>query len=148
LLYLKRFLVAAGVAFALSAILMPSFDYLLLSRWGGPNTLVLILAYILVYGALTFLLSVWTRGEVWIALVLAICAMLWDAVLRAGRLGNSVPGIRELITMVLPPQSALFKIENAFGAETAMPWDSVLFVVAYSVILIIAALVSMRIREL
>jgi hypothetical protein len=146
--YLKRFAVAGGVAFVLSAILMPAFDFLLLSRWAGPNTLVLILSYILVYGSLTFLLSVWTRGEVWIAMMLAILAMLWDAVLRAGQLGSSVPGIREVITMVLPPQSALFKIESAFGAETAMPWDSVLFIAAYSVILIVAALVSMRIREL
>jgi ABC-type transport system involved in multi-copper enzyme maturation permease subunit len=146
-LYLQRFGVAAGVAFVLSAILMPAFDFLLLARWGGPNTLVLITAYILVYGSLTFLLSVWTRGEVWIAMMLAIVAMLWDAVMRAGKLGNSIPGIREVVTMVLPPQSALFKIETAFGAETAMPWDSFAFVVVYSAILIGAALVSMRIRE-
>ena len=147
-IYLTRFLVAAGIAFALSAVLMPTFDMLLLSRWGGPNTLVLIASYILVYGSLTFLLSVWTRGEVWIAMMLAIVAMLWDAVLRTGKLGNAAPGLREVISAILPPQSALFKIETAFGMDAAMPWDSFAFVTAYGVILIIAALVSMRIREL
>ena len=148
LFYLKRFAVAAGVAFLLSAILLPAFDFLLLSKWAGPNTFVLIISYIMVYGSLRFLLSVWTRGEVWIAMMLAILAMLWDAVLRAGKLGNSAPGIREVVTMVLPPQSALFKIESAFGTEALMPWDSVLFVTAYSIILVVAALVSMRVREL
>lgn len=147
-IYLTRFAVAAGVALLLSGLLMPAFDFVLLSKWGGPSTFVLIISYILVYGSLTFLLSVWTRGEVWVAMMLAIIAMLWDAVLRSGKLGNSAPGIREVITMLLPPQSALFKIETAFGAETTIPWDSFAFVTAYSVILIVAALVSMRVREL
>jgi hypothetical protein len=147
-LYLLKFVAAAGVAFGLSAVLMPAFDFLLLARWAGPNTFALIASYVLVYGSLTFFLSVWTRGEVWITIMLAILAMLWDAVIRSGKLNISAPGIRELITIVLPPQSALFKLETAFGAETALPWDSFAFVLAYAVILVLAALVSLRIREL
>lgn len=146
--YLQRFLVAAGLVFLLSAVLMPAFDFLLLGRWAGPGTFVLIASYVLVYGGLMFLLSVWLRGEVWVTMVLAIVAMLWDAMLRSGRIGNAAPGIREVVSMILPPQSALFAIESAFGAETAIPWDSFLFVAGYGVILVIAAVVSLRIREL
>jgi hypothetical protein len=147
-IYLIRFAVAAGVALVLSGILMPAFDFLLLAKWGGPSTFVLIISYILVYGSLTFLLSVWTRGDVWIAMMLAILAMLWDAVLRSGKLGNSIPGIREVITILLPPQSALFRIETAFGMGVSIPWDSFAFIAAYAAILIVAALVSLRVREL
>jgi hypothetical protein len=147
-LYLLKFLAAAGVAFVLPAVLLPAFDFLLLGRWAGPNTFALIASYVLVYGALTFFLSVWLRGEVWVTMMLAILAMLWDAVMRSGKLASAAPGVREVITILLPPQSALFKLETAFGAETAMPWDSFAFVLAYAVILTVAALVSLRIREL
>ena len=46
--YLTKFAVAALVVFAISVVLMPGFDLLLLARWAGPNTFVLIIAYILV----------------------------------------------------------------------------------------------------
>jgi hypothetical protein len=147
-LYLKKFVAAAIIVFSLSALLMPSFDFLLLGRWAGPGTFILILSYILVYGSLCFFLSVWLRGEVWVTVVLAIIAMLWDAFVRSGKIGNAAPGIREAVTVLLPPQSALFRIESAFGAENPIPWGSFAFVTAYSLILIIAALVSLRIREL
>src|SRR5688572_3948873 len=127
---------------------MPSFDFLLLGRWAGPGTFVLILSYILVYGSMCFFLSVWLRGEVWVTVVLAITAMLWDALIRSGKMGNAAPGIREIVTVLLPPQSALFQIESAFGAENPIPWLSFIFVSVYALILIVAALVSLRIREL
>lgn len=146
-LYLTKFAVAALVAFVISTVLMPSFDLILLARWAGPNTFVLITSYILVYGALTFFLSVWLRGDVWVTAILAIVAMLWDAMLRSGRIAGTAPGFRELITILLPPQSALFRLETAFGAEAATPWGAFAFVVAYGVILTIAALVSLRLRE-
>jgi hypothetical protein len=147
-LYLLKFAVAALVVFVISTVLLPSFDLLLLTRWAGPNTFVLIASYILVYGSLSFFLSVWLRGDVWITTMLAIIAMLWDALLRSGRISGTAPGFRELITVVLPPQSALFKLESAFGAEAATPWGAFAFVVAYSFILLMAAVVSLRIREL
>jgi hypothetical protein len=75
-------------------------------------------------------------------------ATLWVALLRSDRFAGAAPGFRELITVLLPPQSALFKLESAFGAEAATPWSAFAFVVAYSAILVIAALVSLRVREL
>jgi hypothetical protein len=146
-LYLKKFAVCAAVVFMISSLLMPAFDMLLLGRWAGPSTFVLVASYILVYGSLTFFLSVWLRGEVWITMMLAIVAMLWDAMIRTGKLGGAAPGIREVITVLLPPQSALFRLETAFGAETPIPWMAFGFVLAYSLILTIAALVSLRVRE-
>ena len=148
LLYLQKYAIAATIVFAMSAVLMPAFDMILLGRWAGAGTFVLILSYILVYGSLTFLLSVWLRGEVWITIILAITAMLWDALIRSGVIAKAAPGIREAVTVLLPPQSALFRLETAFGAESAIPWDSFAFVVAYGVIITIAGLVSLRIREL
>ena len=148
LMYLKKYLIAAIIVFAMSAILMPAFDMILLGQWAGPGTFVLIVSYIFVYGSLTFLLSVWFRGEVWIAIILAITAMLWDALIRSGVIAKAAPGFRELVTILLPPQSALFRLETAFGADSPIPWDSFVFVVAYGLIITIAALVSLRIREL
>ena len=146
-LYLRKYLAAAAVVFILSAMLMPAFDLLLLGRWAGTGTFVLIGSYILVYGSVAFFLSVWLRGEVWVTIVLAITAMLWDALIRAGTIGSAAPGIRELVTILLPPQSALFRIESAFGADAPIPWGSFGYVAAYGVILTAAALVSLRIRE-
>jgi ABC-type transport system involved in multi-copper enzyme maturation permease subunit len=147
-LYLLKFAACAAVVFIISSVLMPAFDLLLLGRWAGPSTFVLVLSYVLVYGSLTFFLSVWLRGEVWVTIMLAIAAMLWDALIRGGKLANAAPGIREVITVVLPPQSALFRLETAFGAETAIPWAAFGFVCAYSIILLVAGVVSLRVREL
>ncbi|HEY0305324.1 MAG TPA: hypothetical protein VGC44_10130 [Longimicrobiales bacterium] len=147
-LYLLKFAACAAVVFVISSLLMPAFDLLLLGRWAGPSTFVLVLSYILVYGSLTFFLSVWMRGEVWVTVMLAIVALLWDALIRSGKLATAAPGIREVITVLLPPQSALFSIETAFGAETALPLGAVMFVFAYSLILLVAGVVSLRLREL
>jgi len=146
-LYLKRFGAVAVVSFLLSAILLPAFDLLMLSEWAGYATLILITSYIAVYGSLCFLLSVWIRNEVWVTLLLAIAAMLWDALLRAGKLGGAAPGIREVIAIVLPPQGALFQLESAFGSIQPVPWGSFIYVLAYGAILFGAAAVSLRLRE-
>lgn len=146
-IYVRRYFAIAALAFVLSSLLMPLFDVLMLSTWAGYATLILIISYIAVYGSLMFLLSVWVRNEVWVTLLLSIVAMLWDALLRNGQLGNAPPGIREVIGIVLPPQTALFQIESAFGAIQPVPWGSVAYVLAYGAILFGAAVVSLRIRE-
>jgi hypothetical protein len=146
-IYVQRFLAVALVAFVLSALLLPSFDLIMLGTWAGYATLILIVSYVAVYGALCFLLSVWFRGEVWLTLALAIAAMLWDALLRAGKLGAAAPGMREVVATLLPPQGALFQLENAFGALQPVPWGAFAYVIAYAAILLGAAVVSLRLRE-
>src|SRR5207302_3939537 len=92
--YGARFVALAAVAFVISAVLMPGFDLLMLGTWAGPATLVLIIAYVFVYGGLTLLLSVWTRGDAWIALLIACIALVWDALRRADLLSGAPPGTR------------------------------------------------------
>lgn len=146
-IYARRFLVVAIISFGLSALLLPVFDVIMLGQWAGVATLVLALGYVAVYGALCFLLSVWFTNEVWLVLALAIAGMVWDALLRAGTLDATAPGIRQAVAILLPPQGALFQLESAFGALQPVPWGSFAYVMAYATILVIAALVSLRIRE-
>ncbi|MBI4409069.1 MAG: hypothetical protein HY561_05145, partial [Gemmatimonadetes bacterium] len=74
--YAARFAALAAGAFLVSAVLLPAFDLLMLGTWAGPATFVLILSYVLAYGGLVALLSVWTRADAWVALLLAITAMI------------------------------------------------------------------------
>jgi hypothetical protein len=146
-IYVRRFLAVSAITFALSALLLPFFDLIMLGEWAGYATLILIVAYIAVYGALCFLLSVWFDNEVWVVLALAIGAMIWDALLRAGTLADAPPGVARAVAVVLPPQGALFQLESAFGSIQPVPWAAFGYVLAYSGILFIAAVISLRLRE-
>lgn len=146
-IYVTRFFLSAAIVFVLSAVLLPLFDLMLLGEWAGPATLILIISYIAVYGSLAFFLSIWIRGEIWVTLALSLAAMVWDALSRAGKLGGAAPGIREVLSVVLPPQGALFQLESAFGAVQPIPWGSFFFVMVYALILFIGSIVSLRIRE-
>ncbi|MGQ0561307.1 MAG: hypothetical protein ACT443_05470 [Gemmatimonadota bacterium] len=146
-IYVRRFFAAAVIAFVLSAVLLPGFDLLMLGEWAGPATLVLIASYVAVYGSLCFLLSVWIRNDAWATLALALAAMVWQALLRAGTLADAPPGVREVIAVLLPPQSALFQLESAFGALQPIPWSAFAYVVIYASVLLAAAVISLRIRE-
>lgn len=146
-LYAIRALVLWTIAFLLSALLLPVFDLLLLGRWAGPATLVLILAYVVVYGGLTFALSTWTRGDGWIAALLAIAGILWHALLRGGVLDGVPPGGRQFVTMVLPPHGALFALEGAFANVQPIPWEAFGYCAGYGAILLALGALSLRMRE-
>lgn len=145
--YATRFAVLALLAFAIAALVMPLFDLLLLGTWAGVATLVLIAAYVLAYGGLVALLSVWTRGDAWIALLLAIAATVWAALLRAGALPIGA-GPRQFITLMLPPQHALFRLEGAFANLEPIPWDAFAFAAGYGVFMLILAGASLHRRQL
>lgn len=147
LLYATRFLVLAAAAFVLSAILLPAFDLLLLGTWAGPATLVLILANVLAFGGLVTILSVLTRADAWVALFLALAALVWNALRAASKL--TVPiGVRDLVSFLLPPQAALLRLEDAFGSLQPIPWDAFLYVAGYGAVLLLLAGVLLRRREL
>ncbi len=146
-LYFTRFALFAVVAFVISALLMPLFDLVMLGSWAGPMTFVLIGAYVLAFGSLTFLLSVWTRADAWIALLLTISAMVWHSLRRGDLLAGTAPGIREAITFLLPPYGAILEIEQAFAQTLPVPWSAVLFVAMYSVLLLLLAGASLLRRE-
>lgn len=146
-LYAVRFVVLAVIAFALSAVLVPVFDVIMLGHWAGPNTLLLIAAYVITYGSITALLSAWTRGDAWIALLLGILAIVWHSLRVGGVLENTPPGIREVITVILPPHGALFAIETAFAQAGPPPLDAFLYILVYGVILLVLAAISIARRE-
>ncbi len=146
--YGLRVLVLLGVAFVLSAILLPIFDVIMLGKWAGPATFVVIACYVLVYAALTTLLSLFFRNEAWIALVIALVALIWDALRRANKLDQAPRGVAEAIAFILPPQGALFRVEGAFAAVQPIPWTDVAYVVGYALVLFLAAAVFVVDREL
>lgn len=146
-LYATRFVVLAAVAFAISAVLLPAFDLLLIGMWAGPATLVLILTYVLVFGGLTALLSAWTRADAWGALLLAVGALVWDALTRADVL-LVTPGVRDVVRFVLPPQSRLLELESAFGSIEPIPWDAFVFAAGYGTVMLAIAAFALTRREL
>jgi hypothetical protein len=134
--YGTRFLLLAALAFVLSALVMPAFDLLLLGRWAGGGTLVLTLAYIVVFGGLTAFLSLWTRADAWIALLLAILAIGWHTLRSADLLTSAPPAAREAVTLMLPPHGALFALESAFAGMAPIPWDAFLYAASYGIVLL------------
>jgi len=145
--YGTRFTALLGVSFLLSAAVMPAFDLIMLGTWAGPATLVLIAAEVLVYGSLAALLSLWTRVDAWLALLVALAALAWNGLDHAGRLPHW-PGLTHAITLILPPQAALAALEGAFANVQPIPWDAFLFCVGYSAVLMIVAGLVLRRREL
>lgn len=148
LLYGVRFLLLALVAFAMSAVLLPAFDLLVLGEWAGPSVFVLIAAQIIVFGVVTALLSVFIRGDAWLALFLAILAMIWDALRRVDVLLNVPAPVRETLSVLLPPQAALMRIELAFGTLQPVPWDAFLYIIIYGALLLLLAGVGVSRRAL
>jgi hypothetical protein len=144
-IYAPRVVALTTIAFLLSAILLPIFDVLMLGRWSGPATLVLIACYVVPYAGLVTFLSVFFRADAWVALGLGILAMVWDALRRANLLDL---GIDEVVSFILPPQGPLFRIESAFGNLQPLPWSSVGYVLGYGFVLFLAAAVFVGEREM
>jgi hypothetical protein len=148
LLYGARFMLLALVAFVMSALLMPAFDYLVLGEWTGSQVFVLIAAQIIVFGGLTALLSVFTRADAWGALFLALVAIVWDGLRRIDFIQGAPPGLRETVSVLLPPQGALMRIEMAFGMMAPVPWDAFLYILLYGALLLVIAGVALTRRTI
>lgn len=146
LLYGARFLVLAGLAFTLSAVLMPLFDLIMLGRWGGGATLTLILAHVVVWGGLTALLSTLNGLDAWLALLLALFAMVWGSLMQAD-LVPLAPPLADALTFVLPPVQQLFALESAFAGVEPVPWNAFWFSIGYGAVMLIAAALVLRRRE-
>jgi hypothetical protein len=148
LLYGMRALVYALIAFLLSIIIMPAFDLLILGEWSGTSMLALITGQILIYGALTALLSVITRADAWVALFLGILSVVWDALRRADFFGVTAAPLRETVSVMLPPQGALLRIEAAFAGGLPVPWDALLYIGIYAALALMIAGVALVRREI
>ena len=119
-----RFLALTFTAFLLAALLLPLFDLVMLGRWAGPATFVLIAANVIAYGGLIALLSSLTRADAWIALLLTILAITWNALRTVGMLDALPPGGRQFVTLILPPHGSLLALEAAFGNLEPIPWNA------------------------
>jgi hypothetical protein len=120
---------------------------IMLGKWAGPATFVVIICYVLVYAGLTTLLSLFFRNEAWIALIIALIAMVWDALRRGNKL-HFPTGVGEAVTFILPPQGSLFRVEGAFAAVQPIPWGDVAFIIGYALVLFLAAAVLIVDREI
>lgn len=147
LVYGARALLLGGLAFLLSALLLPVFDLIMLGEWAGPATIVLIAAHVLVWGGLTTLLSLFTRLDAWLTLLLALTAMLWASLAGAGMLPFPAP-VADAIAFILPPQSALFALESAFAEVEPIPWAAFWFAAGYGVVALMLAGFLVGRREL
>lgn len=147
LIYGARFVVLAGLAFALSAILMPAFDLIMLGSWGGGATLTLILAHVLVWGGLTAALSALTALDAWLTLFLALLAMVWSSLAQAAMLPVAPP-LAELIAFLLPPVRQLFALESAFAGVEPVPWDAFWYCAGYGLVMLLVAAWLLRRREI
>lgn len=147
-LYGARMLMFVLIAFILSAVLIPGFDLLILNEWTGTGVFALIAAQVLVYGALTALLSVATRADAWIALFLGLLATVWYALRRMDFFQSTPPLIRETISVLLPPQGALLQVEGAFAGAQPVPTQAMLYIAIYSLLVLIFAGVALARREI
>jgi hypothetical protein len=148
LLYGARFLLNAVIAFTLSALLLPAFDLLVVGEWGGPAVFIVIAAQIITFGALAALFSVFSRADVWIALFLGILALIWHGLRSIDYFPTLPPAVRETISVLLPPQGALVRIELAFGAMQPIPWDAFAYVVIYGLMLLLVTALALARRSL
>lgn len=148
MLYGARYLMLSLIAFAMAAVLLPVFDWALLGEWVGWSVFVLIAAQVIVFGAVTALLSVVTRADAWAALFAGLLALVWDGLRRIDFFQTAAPFVREVVSMLLPPQGALARIEAAFASRLPMPWDAFLFVVLYGLLALVIAGVAVSRREI
>lgn len=147
-LYAARMIMFGVIAFCMSALLIPGFDLLILNEWSGSGVFALIGAQILIYGSLTALLSVVVRGDAWVALFLGLLATVWYALRRMDFFQSAAPFIRETVSVLLPPQGALLRVEAAFAAGQAAPSEAMLYIAIYALLALILAGVALARREI
>lgn len=147
-LYLARTFALLVLAWLLSAIVLPLFDFMILGAPPGPEVFILITAQVLAYGAVTALLSVFTRADAWIALFLGIAAVVWDALRRMDAVASTLPWLRDAVSVLLPPQGALIRIESAFGADQPIPSDAFLYVTVYAALVFLLTAVALSRRQI
>ncbi|HUE97581.1 MAG TPA: hypothetical protein VMN39_13050 [Longimicrobiaceae bacterium] len=112
---------------------------------GGWSGLVLPLLSGLVYGSLIFFFSViLPRGDAWVVFALLLPTFIpeiLDLVLQ-----SAAPGVRQLVTFLLPPQGALQNVWEGLVLES-FGWGGAAFAAAYGAIFLAAAAVILKLRE-
>jgi hypothetical protein len=147
-LYGMRLALLMVTSFVLSCLLLPIFDFIILGQLAGAQFYLLIAAYILVFGSLTALFSVFTRADAWMTIFVWVTAMIWHSMLRGGLLLRVPAAITQTVSVFLPPQAALNTIEDAFGNAQAVPWGAFLYVCMYAALVLLIAGLALSRREI
>lgn len=140
-----------ALAFALS--MAAALALLVAGQWaawgelrGGGEGLLLAALSALVYGGLiAFLSVVLPRGDAWVAVIVYFFTFFWIQVLAVGAEPLTAP-LRQLITFVLPPQTALQDLYGALLTGTTA-WGAAVFVAGYGVFWLVCAALLLRVRE-
>jgi hypothetical protein len=145
--YGLRWVLAYGLALLTAALFLVIGQLL---AWGGlrggVEGLLLAALSALVYGGLIAFLSVaLPRGDAWVAVVVFFFTFFWIQVLTLGA-EPFTPTLRQAITFLLPPQTALQDIYGALLVGTTA-WGAVAFVIGYGVFWLVAAGLLLRLRE-
>lgn len=146
-LYGLRWLLAFALALGAAALFLVLGQ---LVAWGelrgGAAGLLLALLAALTYGGLlAFLSVVLPRGDAWAAVALYLLTFFWLQVLSLGA-EPLTAGLRQAITLVLPPQTALQDVYVAL-LRGSIAWGAAAFVAGYGVFWLVAAGVLLRLRE-
>jgi hypothetical protein len=114
-------------------------------RGGLEGIQLAVLAAIAYGGLLAFLSTVLTRGDAWVALLLFVFTHVWLTLLGMG--AEPLPPLfRDLLTFVLPPQTALRDVYAALLAGER-DWGAATFAAGYGAVWLGAAGVVLRVRE-
>lgn len=145
--YGLRWVLALGVALVATTLFLVVSQF---AAWGelrgGAEGLWLALLSALVYGGLiAFLSVVLPRGDAWLALALYFFTFFWLQVLALGAEPLTAP-LRQLITFLLPPQTALQDIYAALLVGQSA-WGAALFTAGYGLFWLLAAALLLRLRE-
>ncbi len=113
---------------------------------GGVSGLLLAVLSAVAYGGLiAFLSVVLPRGDAWVAVILYFLTFFWLQMLALGAEPFSAP-VRQAITFLLPPQTALQDVYEGLLVGRA-DWGAVAFVVGYGVFWLGLAALLLRLRE-
>jgi hypothetical protein len=145
--YGLRWVLAFGLALLSTALFLVVGQ---LAAWGelrgGAEGLGLAALAALVYGGIiAFLSVVLPRGDAWVAVIVYFFTFFWIQLLALGAEPLIAP-LRQVISFVLPPQTALQDIYGALLVGTTA-WGAVAFVVGYGVFWLVAAGLLLRVRE-
>lgn len=111
-------------------------------RGGGSGMLLALLAALVYGGLMAFLSVALPRGDAWIAFLLFLPTFLPPGVVE-----SAIPaGLYRPLLFVLPPQTALQDVYQGLLLND-LAWGSVVFVLGYAAVWLVAATLVLRLRE-
>lgn len=146
-LYGAKWLLALALALAAAAVFLAVGQWAAWGEWrGGAAGLGLALLSALVYGGLmAFLSTALPRGDAWVAILLFVFTWAWLNALALGAEPFAAP-VRQAVSLLLPPQTALQDVYEALLRERAA-WGAAAFAAGYGVFWLGAAALLLRVRE-